>query len=114
MLSQKPIHHEPSLSFWSGCQTAKRQKLDHVDETICLAGAFQIAGVPQVVGSLWEAESDYASNLGVVFFMCFAKAGGYSAGIDSAILAMHQALRQLRSEDPEAGLSWTLFVIYGA
>jgi CHAT domain-containing protein len=102
------------LAVLSACQTADQQNLDHVDETIHLAGAFQIAGFPLVVGSLWEAESDYASNLTVDFYARFAKLGGYSAGRDTGARAMHDAMVQLRSKDPEAVLSWAPFVIYGA
>lgn len=102
------------LAFLSACQTADQQKLDHVDETIHLAGAFQIAGFPQIVGSLWEAENEYASGLAIAFYQKFAHAGQDSLGIDSAAFAMHHAVMSIRSEDPEAVLSWAPFVVYGA
>jgi tetratricopeptide (TPR) repeat protein len=101
------------LAFLSACQTVDQQNLDHIDESIHLAGAFQIAGFPQVIGSLWEAEDEYASKVAVAFYGRFAECDRSLLKGDDAVLALHDTMTGIRAEDPDLILSWAPFVIYG-
>lgn len=102
------------LVFLSACQTADLQSLDHIDEVIHLAGAFQIAGFPQVVGTLWEAESECASQIARGFYEKLRENGTSRLTLDTAVLALHDSIISLRAQEPEAVLSWAPFVLYGA
>jgi CHAT domain-containing protein len=46
--------HRAQLAFLSACQTARNPARDLLDEAIHLASAFQLAGYPHVVGTLWS------------------------------------------------------------
>jgi tetratricopeptide (TPR) repeat protein len=112
--------HIPSawLAYLSACQTADLQNLDFLDELVHIAGAFQIAGFPQVVGTLWQAEDDYASSIAREFYgqlaLKAALGGQKCLHRDTAVLAFHDAICKVRDEDPELVLSWAQFALFGA
>jgi CHAT domain-containing protein len=106
------------LAYLSACQTADIQDLDFLDEVIHIAGAFQIAGFPQVIGTLWQAEDDYALSVAKAFYghpqlksMCQTE---QPIDRDIAVFAFHEAVSAIRAEDPELVLSWAQFVVFGA
>jgi len=106
------------LAYLSACQTADIQNLNFLDEVIHVAGAFQIAGFPQVIGTLWQAEDDYALSVARAFYghpqlrsMC-QKQQPIDRNIP--VFAFHEAVKAIRAEDPELVLSWAQFVVFGA
>ncbi|KAK4890408.1 hypothetical protein LTR27_010936 [Elasticomyces elasticus] len=106
------------LAYLSACQTADVQQLDLMDEVIHIAAAFQIAGFPQVVGTLWQAEDEYAARAADLFYsndeLCAAFREPGRINSRTAIRALHAAVTALRAEEPELVLSWAQFVAFGA
>ena len=106
------------LAYLSACQTADLQDLTFLDEVIHIAGAFQIAGFPQVIGTLWQAEDDYALTVAKVFYnqpqlkSMFQRKQPIDR--DISVMAFHEAVKAIREEDPELVLSWAQFIIFGA
>ena len=106
------------LAYLSACQTADIQNLDFLDEVIHVVGAFQIAGFPQVIGTLWQAEDDYALSVARVFYghpqlksMCQQQ---HPIDRNITVFAFHEAVKAIRADDPELVLSWAQFVMFGA
>jgi len=106
------------LAYLSACQTADIQELDLMDEVIHIAAAFQVAGFPQVIGTLWQAEDEYAARVADKFYrnevLCAAFREPGRIVFETAIRALHDAVTALRAEDPELVLSWAQFVAFGA
>jgi CHAT domain-containing protein len=103
------------LAFLSACHTAD---LDFIDEVIHIAGAFQITGFPQAVGTLWQVEDNYASTIVKTFYENLSRHGVLyrekERDRDSVVMALHEATLKARDEDQECVLSWAPFVIFGA
>src|SRR6201999_706011 len=64
----KVRHPKAQLAYLSACSTAQNSAERLVDEMIHIANAFQLAGYPHVVGTLWEAESESAEMLAKSFY----------------------------------------------
>ena len=50
----------PKLAYLSACHTASSRDISLLDEVIHLSSAFQLAGFPSVVGSLWQVNDMYS------------------------------------------------------
>ncbi|GAB7350127.1 hypothetical protein MBLNU459_g0790t2 [Dothideomycetes sp. NU459] len=106
-------------AYLSACQTADVQSLYLLDEVVHIAGAFQIAGFPHVVGTLWEADDEFAGTVAQAFYRRLA---GSTSGGDGAVgrvadvdvaLALHGAVVEARQEEPDNILGWGAFVHFG-
>ncbi|KAH6990039.1 CHAT domain-containing protein [Ilyonectria destructans] len=90
------------LAFLSACHAAVGRSPDLLDEGIHLAGAFQLAGFPQVVGTLWQVSDKRAMQLSKkVWQMILASSDGNSTrSIEYQRLAevMNRAVRELRRD----------------
>ncbi|KAH7121612.1 CHAT domain-containing protein [Dactylonectria macrodidyma] len=90
------------LAFLSACHAAIGRAPDLIDEGIHLAGAFQLAGFPQVVGTLWQVSDKRAMQLSKkVWQMILASSDGEgSQSIEYQRLpdVMNKALRELRQD----------------
>ncbi|MEU5339335.1 CHAT domain-containing protein [Streptomyces sp. NPDC020766] len=83
------------LAYLSACRTAVIDAAGLADEAIHLASAFQLAGFPHVIGTLWEVSDDIAGSVADMFYAALASgAGGLSP--DNAALALHQTIRKIR------------------
>ncbi|KAL9594363.1 MAG: hypothetical protein Q9219_007077 [cf. Caloplaca sp. 3 TL-2023] len=62
-----------ALVFLSACSVADAESQDFSGENLDIANAFAVAGVPDVVGSMWEVESSVASAVAETFwnFLCY-------------------------------------------
>ncbi|MFE4798291.1 CHAT domain-containing protein [Streptomyces sp. NPDC056708] len=83
------------LAYLSACRTAAINSVELLDESIHLTSAFQLAGFPQVVGTLWEIRDQTAVAVADAFYTHLrAPTGALDTG--RAAWALHQAVRDLR------------------
>ncbi|KAK6514352.1 hypothetical protein TWF506_008748 [Arthrobotrys conoides] len=103
------------LAYLSACSTARISNDDLISETIHIANAFQLAGYPHVIGTIWEAEDESATIIAKRFYKNLLNDDSGSEDFDVA-LALHQAVKKLM-EDPEWKedfIAWAPFVHIGA
>ncbi|MFF0001452.1 CHAT domain-containing protein [Streptomyces avermitilis] len=78
------------LAFLSACETALTTDARLLDEAIHLASAFQLAGYPHVIGTLWSIADDAAFTLTKAFYE-----GLFILRMDHAPALPHQQLTTL-------------------
>jgi hypothetical protein len=93
------------IAVLSACQTGLGDV--HDAGIIGLSRAFQLAGVPHVVMSLWNVYDDATREL-MELFIAELKAGGDFFPADS----LRAAMRRLREKRPDPG-EWASFVVFG-
>lgn len=99
------------LAVLLACHTAHSGPLP--DEAVHLASAFQVAGYPQVVGALWEADDTTSAALaGHLYTALRAPAPGAVSSLDAgrALSRITRTLRTRYARSPEA---WAAFVHIG-
>ncbi|KAF3913420.1 hypothetical protein ABW20_dc0109837 [Dactylellina cionopaga] len=112
----KVRHPNAQLAYLSACSTAEISAKQLGDEMIHIANAFQLAGFPHVIGTLWEADGESAMMVSRAFYENLFRnplAGPWQNNIANAL---HQAVRILM-RDPwfkSDFLAWVLFIHIGA
>ncbi|MEU4512212.1 CHAT domain-containing protein [Nonomuraea wenchangensis] len=101
------------LAYLSACSTAFTGRADLLDEAIHLAGAFQLAGFPQVVGTLWEIDDHVAVLVADGFYRDLCAGTGLPDTSRSAH-ALHHAVRDLRGKFLHAPSLWAAHLHVGA
>ena len=107
------------LAYISACHAATSRNFGLLDESIHLAGAFQLAGFPTVVGTLWQIDDDHSATVAQYLYRTMlTQDNGLS--IRQAAIGLHFALRNLRearlnekkakTSDP---LTWAPYVHVG-
>ncbi|GGT65354.1 CHAT domain-containing protein [Actinomadura citrea] len=108
-----PVDHDRArLAYLSACSTAVTRDTQLLDESIHLASAFQLAGFPHVIATLWTIPDDSAVAIAGSFYERLCQSGR-PATEDSAH-ALHQTINALRSEEPLALTRWGAHVHFGA
>jgi CHAT domain-containing protein len=101
------------LAYLSACSTALTTDPGLLDEAIHLTSAFQLAGFPHVIGTLWAINDALALTIGEDFYT--ALAGRDSAlDTDQAARALHDAIRSARDRYPAAPSLWAAHIHAGA
>ncbi|MFE3160830.1 CHAT domain-containing protein [Streptomyces sp. NPDC059221] len=87
--------HHAQLAYLSACRTSAVQNIELLDESIHLTSAFQLAGFPHVVGTLWEIKDQTAAAVADAFYTHLRT---YTGVLDTerSAWALHQAVRDLR------------------
>ncbi|MGW6742892.1 CHAT domain-containing protein [Streptomyces sp. NPDC055025] len=83
------------LAYLSACRTAALDAAHLVDEAIHLTSAFQLAGFPHVVGTLWEIDDGIAVTVADTFYTHLRTPDG-TIDTNRAAWALHQAVRSIR------------------
>lgn len=83
------------LAYLSACRTAAIDTAGLFDEAIHLTSAFQLAGFPHVIGTLWEIDDPIAVRIARAFYEGLRTDSG-SIDPDRAARALHSAVRQVR------------------
>ncbi|MEU0163277.1 CHAT domain-containing protein [Streptomyces sp. NPDC006261] len=101
------------LAYLSACRTAAIETNKLVDEAIHLASAFQLAGFPQVIGTLWEIDDDTAVTIADAVY------SGLRVRPDvvdtrRAAFALHAAVRAVRDMFPRVPSLWAGYLHSGA
>ncbi len=85
----------PQLAYLSACQTSRNAATDLLDEAIHLASAFQLAGYPHVIGTLWEINDKIAADIAGGFYTHLRTPSG-ELKTASAAIALHETIRDIR------------------
>ena len=112
-----PLHLDHArLAFLSACETALTTKTELIDEAIHLASAFQLAGYPQVIGTLWAINDRIAAQVADAFYAALATSTSGTPALDftKAAQALHRATRAVRDIFPTTPFLWAAHIHIGA
>ncbi|WP_406499838.1 CHAT domain-containing protein [Streptomyces sp. NBC_00846] len=90
------------LAYLSACSTAATWPVRLLDESIHLASAFQVAGFPHVISTLWEIDDQLSVSVADDFYANLCTVGG-DFDISCAAHALHQAVRRARNGSGDMG-----------
>ena len=104
-------HGQAQIAYLSACATAGFQ--NQPDESIHLASAFQLAGFPHVIGTLWGADDDAAVEIASNFYQGLNLFDRGGRGLVAE--ALHYAVVRYRNEQDNglAVMKWAPFVHIG-
>jgi hypothetical protein len=102
------------LAYLSACRTAFHGTV-LLDEAIHLTAAFQLAGFPHVIGTLWEIYDQIAVTIADTFYTRL-RADPDNPDLDyaRAAQALHHAVRALRDQFPNLPALWAAYLHAGA
>ncbi|MGV9341265.1 CHAT domain-containing protein [Streptomyces sp. NPDC003688] len=104
------------LAVLSACDTARGSDL-LADEAIHITSAFQIAGYPHAIGTLWPVHDAVAVRMTRSLYRHLRTgipAASYALDTDRAALALHHAVRQCRTAFRNSPSLWAAHVHSGA
>jgi tetratricopeptide (TPR) repeat protein len=96
------------LAYLSACSTAHRG-LRHVEESIHLASAFQLAGFRHVIASLWPLDDQVAATAARAFYGRLAD----TPSADHAATVLHEVTHDLRTSHPDCPDLWAPLIHNG-
>ncbi|KAK1815552.1 hypothetical protein LTR12_010017 [Friedmanniomyces endolithicus] len=85
------------FAYLSACHAAVGRAADLLDEGIHLAGAFQIAGFPRVVGTLWQVDDERAMQVAERVYHSLVSEEGQTS-FDKLADALNAAVKKLRMD----------------
>ena len=94
------------LAYLSACGTARATDSRLLDEAIHLASAFQLAGFPHVIGTLWPINDAAARDITKDFYDDLTANGKTRPQISRSARALHHAIRRLRADYLQAPTLW--------
>ncbi|MFD7135558.1 CHAT domain-containing protein [Streptomyces sp. NPDC059894] len=100
-----------ALAYLSACGTSET-RISLADESVHLASGFQVAGYPQVVGSLWSVPDLASARVADAFYAHAAEDGRLVPA--RVPHALHHAVLALRHRYPGSPELWAPFVHHGA
>jgi CHAT domain len=101
------------LAYLSACSTALTAHTDLLDEAIHLASAFQLAGFPHVIGTLWPINDAAAVTIADAFYTALAT-GDDALDTTRAARALHHAIRTVHDAFPVTPSLWAAHIHVGA
>ncbi|MEV4015683.1 CHAT domain-containing protein [Nonomuraea angiospora] len=101
------------LAYLSACRTAFSGSVELRDEAIHLASAFQLAGFPYVVGTLWEVDDAISAQVAEGFYDNLRTASG-DLDLARSCSALHEIIRDVRDRFPSAPSLWAAYLHAGA
>ena len=101
------------LAYLSACETAVTVNSKLRDEAIHLATAFQLAGFPHVIGTLWAINDGVAVSVAETFYTGL-ESGPDALDISRAPHALHHAVRAVRDRFPRSPTLWAAYLHAGA
>jgi tetratricopeptide (TPR) repeat protein len=104
------------LAYLSACRTAITDNAKLADESIHLTSAFQLAGFPHVIGTLWNVEDEAAASTAIAFYRHLASGGSAAGQLDAwgAAKALHAVTLALRDQFPATPSLWAAYTHSGA
>lgn len=106
--------HQAQLAYLSACETARNQVTDLADEAIHLTSAFQLAGYPHVIGTLWTINDAVAVDIAETFYAGLE--WGQRLDLSRSAAALHHAIRSVRDRRDFSAFPslWAAFTHTGA
>ncbi|MEV0027837.1 tetratricopeptide repeat protein [Nocardia sp. NPDC050793] len=105
------------LAYLSACETALTANTKLVDEAIHLTSAFQLAGYPHVIGTLWAINDHIASDIADIFYstLTLTTTDPHAAfDTNCAARALHDTIRTVRDQHPTKPSLWAAYLHAGA
>jgi tetratricopeptide (TPR) repeat protein len=103
---------QAELAYLSACDTALTSTADLIDEAIHLTTAFQLAGFPHVIGTLWEINDALAVDIATSFYREL-RTSPHTVDTSQAARALHRAVRAARDELPRVPSLWAAYIHAG-
>jgi tetratricopeptide (TPR) repeat protein len=100
---------DAEFAYLSACETAVGG-MRLPDEALHLSGAVQLAGFPQVIGTLWRVDDTTSRDIAEGVYRALTIA---APGPPPAAAALHRAVLQVRERHPNRPLSWAAHVHFG-
>ena len=100
------------LAYLSACRTAFSSATELLDEAIHLTAAFQLAGYPHVVGTLWEINDAIAVRVADAFYTTLTTSDN-TIDTTGAAMALHHAVRSIRDQLPATPSLWAAYLHAG-
>lgn len=104
---------DAQLAYLSACHTAFAGSVDLIDEAIHLASAFQLAGFPRVIGTLWGIDDQLSVDIADRFYNALRTSDG-AVDAGRAAGALHRTIRAIRDEVPATPSLWAAYLHAGA
>ncbi|WP_405717347.1 tetratricopeptide repeat protein [Streptomyces sp. NBC_01537] len=101
------------LAYLSACSTTLTRNQQLLDESIHLTAAFQLAGFPHVIGTLWQINDTYAADIADTFYTRLTDSEK-NVDTDRAAHALHTTIRALRDQLPLTPSLWAAHLHAGA
>jgi tetratricopeptide (TPR) repeat protein len=101
---------DPRLAFLSACSTAQ-PSATLTDEAIHITSAFQLAGYPHVIGTLWTISDVAAATITEAVYEQLATNSGID--ISNVAQALHTAVLKTRDDAPMRPSRWAAYVHAG-
>jgi tetratricopeptide (TPR) repeat protein len=101
------------LAFLSACETARTGRRI-ADEAIHLASAFQLAGYPQVVGTLWPIKDYAAVRISAFFYHRIGQQGSSNTQSYDFATALHETVQRIRDEHRSMPSLWASHIHVGS
>ncbi|MCC9709372.1 CHAT domain-containing protein [Streptomyces sp. MNU76] len=102
---------QAQLAFLTACSTADSQTIV-IDEALHMAGAFQAAGVPHVIATMWPVTDNPVSHIAPQVYASLADGTGRLRVADTA-RALREHVRELRERYPRNPTLWANYVHLG-
>lgn len=100
------------LAYLSACQTAETTA-EGADEALNLVSAFQIAGFPHTIGTLWPANDEVCQQVAQSFYATIFTETVSSGRYQHVASALHKAVLEARARNPKQPGLWAPFVHFG-
>jgi len=105
--------HSAGLAYLAACSTGRAGPAELADEAIHLTTAFQVAGFPHVIGTLWAIDDLSAAEVTKAFYSHLAVGPG-SVDTTRSAHALHYAVRAMRDSYPHTPFLWAAYLHSGA
>lgn len=102
------------LIFLSGCEMAVNKDILLKEEGLHIAGALQMAGVPNTVATWWKILDVTAVDIATEFYKGLRRSGDESAGLDvrQSARSLNDTMLKMRSRGMSS-LIWGAYVHFG-
>jgi tetratricopeptide (TPR) repeat protein len=107
------ILDKAQLAYLSACDTAAIGTPELLNESIHLTAAFQLAGFPHVIGTLWEVNDKICVEVADAFYTQLC-ADGHTLDPGHAARALHATVRTVRDRLPQTPSLWAAYLHAGA
>lgn len=104
---------QAQLAYLSACRTSRNDSEALLDEAIHLTSAFQLAGFPHVIGTLWKIDDAAALHAADAFYT-YLQTQPSILDTTTCAQALHYTVRGLRDELLPSPSRWAAYVHAGA
>jgi CHAT domain-containing protein len=102
------------IAYLSACSTAEVKAKDLGDESLHISSAFQVIGIPHVIGSLWSVKDHVCVRMAELFYSNITSKHRSQDTNRAVAEALHTAVLQVRKEFHNDPSAWAAFIHSGA